>query len=276
MWARTAKFLISTSLLLSIDGSLIVIFGCLLYNIPINLGLIIASFLAVFSVYNLNKATDKAEDSINRPGIVSKSTSFYVIPSVIAMIVSLVIGALNGVFAILILSTPIFIGLLYSVKISKNIPRFKEITGAKSISVALSWSLIGALLPLASGAINAEEVFLVFIYIFIQVMINTIIFDAFDVKGDATIGIKTIPVALGLSNTRRVLFLANTILIPWTIFCYFQGLFVQFLPALIFGIAYGYLILWRYLDSGHRSLASDLLIDGEWVFIVPLMRFLLR
>jgi 4-hydroxybenzoate polyprenyltransferase len=276
MWARVVKFFVSSSLLLSVDGILIVIFGCFLYGIPINTELTIASFLAVFSVYNLNKATDKVEDSVNRPETRPKPTLFYVIPSLVALIVSLLIGALNGGFALIILSTPIIIGLLYSVKVSKKLPRLKEVTGAKSVSVALSWSLIGSFLPLSSQTINLEEVPLVFFYIFVQVMVNTMIFDAFDIKGDSVIKIKTIPTVLGRTMTRMVLLLTNTTLIFWIGFCYFEGFFIKFIPALLLGIVYGYIIIWRFLGKECRSLSSEILIDGEWLLVVPLMRLIIK
>ena len=42
-------------------------FGFLLYNSTIVPSLLLAAFLVTFGVYGLNKVTDKAEDSINKP-----------------------------------------------------------------------------------------------------------------------------------------------------------------------------------------------------------------
>ena len=197
MLLRTAKFLISTSLLLSLDGALIVIFGSYLYGTPINYQLTIGSSLAVFSVYNINKATDKREDAINRPETASKSTSYYIVPAIAAMIVSLFLGVLNGVFAVLILSTPFIVGLFYSVKMSPKLPRLKEVLGAKSFLVAFTWSMNGAFLPLPGQLLSFDKITLVFLYIFIQVTINTILFDALDAKGDSLMKINTLPIVLG-------------------------------------------------------------------------------
>ena len=273
MWARAAKLFISTSLLLALDGALIVIFGSYLYEIQINLQLTIAAFLAVFSVYNLNKATDKIEDKINQRETTSKSNSHYVALSIITMLVSLTIGALNSPFALLILATPIIIGLFYSIKISTKLPRLKEITGAKSLAVALTWSIAGALLPISSQPINPEKVTFVFTYIFALVIVNTILFDSLDTKGDLAMGIKTIPTVLGQNKTKKLLLLANSTLIIWLGFSYYAGLFIKFIPALLFGVIYSYVIIWKFL-SNTRKTSTEIMIDGQWLLIVPLMRFI--
>jgi 4-hydroxybenzoate polyprenyltransferase len=274
MWARAAKFLVSTSLLLAIDGTLIFLFGSYLYQTQINISLAVAAFLAVFSVYNLNKATDKVEDKINQRETASKSNSHYIALSIVTMLVSLTIGALNDAFAFIVLATPVVIGIFYSIKISPKIPRFKEITGAKSVLVALSWSLIGGLLPLYAQPINFEKLALVFTYIFAQVMINTILFDSLDTKGDLGSGIKTIPTALGPKRTKKLLLFANSALIAWLGFCYFENLFIKCIPALLMGVIYGYIIVLKFLNKDARKVSTEIIIDGEWLLIVPIMRLI--
>ena len=272
MWVRATKLLISTSLLLSLDGALIVVFGSLLYGTQMDLELVIAAFLAVFSIYNLNKITDKVEDSINQRERAFKTNKIYSVLSVGAIIISLAIGALKGFFYLLILLTPIILGIFYSVKMSNKLPRLKEITGAKSIIVAFSWSTTGAFLPLTSGTINFMETSLVFTYIFIQVLINTVLFDSFDTKGDLVTGIKTIPSLLGQSRTKVLLLSVNSTLIFWLGLCYIEGIFKQFLLPLLFGIIYGYLIILRFLGKNLREVSTEIIIDGEWLLIVPMMK----
>ncbi len=276
MLLRTVKFLVSTSLLLSLDGALIVIFGSFLYGTPVNYQLTIASFLAVFSVYNLNKATDKREDSINRPETASKSTSYYIVPSIAAMIVSLFLGVLNGVFAVLILGTPFIVGLFYSVKMSPKLPRLKEVLGAKSFLVAFTWSMNGAFLPLPAQLISLDKITLVFLYIFIQVTVNTILFDALDAKGDSLMRINTLPIVLGPKKAKSLLLLLNSTLILWLVFCEFEGLFTRFTYALFFGIIYSYVLIGIFLGKNKRTLRAELMIDGEWMPIVTLMKLIIK
>ncbi|MCW4019113.1 MAG: UbiA family prenyltransferase [Candidatus Bathyarchaeota archaeon] len=271
VWKKTATLLTSTSLLLAIDGPLIVFFGYLLYGIPINPKIIIASFLAVFSVYNLNKATDKAEDAINRPEMATKSTAYYVIPSLVTMSVSFMIAVSVSVFALLILMTPIIVGFLYSVKISSKLPRLKEIVGAKSVFVAFTWSLSGTFLPLTTGWVSAPRIELVFSYIFIQVIVNTILFDSLDTKGDAASGMKTLPIILGKRRTKLFLIATNSILCVWLVFCGIEGVFISYLPALGFGVFYSYVLIWHFMRGNCPRLLAEVLVDGQWFPIVILM-----
>jgi 4-hydroxybenzoate polyprenyltransferase len=193
---------------------------------------------------------------------------------VLAMAASLAIADLNSVFALLILTIPLIVGVFYSVKISSRLPRLKEVTGAKSILVALSWSVTGSLLPLSTQAVDLQRVCLVFSYVFIQVLVNTVLFDVLDTKGDLVTGIKTIPALLGLGQTRVFLMLANSALILWIAFCFADGLFLRFLPALLFGVMYGYGIICYFMRKNSRRISADIFIDGQWLLILPLMKII--
>lgn len=236
--------------------------------------IVLASFLAVFSVYNLNKATDKTEDAINRPGTTTKSTSYYVIPSVIAMIASFIIAVYVSIFALLILLTPILVGFFYSVKITSTLPRLKEIVGAKSVFVAFTWSLSGAFLPLTTGSTQGYRIVLVFSYIFLQVIVNTILFDVLDVKGDSASGMKTVPIVLGRNRTRNFLIFTNTVLCVWLVICGIEGLFMRYLPALEFGVFYTYVLIWHFIGGNCPRLLAEILVDGQWFPIVLIMKIL--
>src|SRR5665647_2007636 len=104
---KLLKLLTSTSIFLALNGSLVVVFGDFLYGIQNNPEVLLVAFLAVFSVYNLNKATDKKEDSVNKPETASRSAIYYVAPSVATMIFSLGIGASINLFAFFTIITPI-------------------------------------------------------------------------------------------------------------------------------------------------------------------------
>jgi 4-hydroxybenzoate polyprenyltransferase len=270
---RITRLLTSSSLLLALDGPLIVLFGYLLYGTPINWVIIAAAFLAVFSVYNLNKATDRVEDSINRPQQNTKPAAWYVIPSTVTMILSLWLGLSVSLSSFIILLLPFVVGFFYSVKLRSRVPRLKEIIGAKSVMVAFTWSLCGALLPLCSTTEGTAPVLLVFTYIFLQVTVNTILFDTLDVKGDGYSGLKTVPIALGKVKTKWLLIAINSVLLAWLALCGLEGFFITYLPALGFGIFYGYVLIWHFLreNKGNR-LCAEFLVDGQWLPIVLLIR----
>ncbi len=273
---KIVKFVTSSSLLLAVDGPLILLFGYFLYGVPVQYVLLVAASLCVFAVYSLNKVTDKIEDSINRPETVSKSKKYYVVPSVVAIVLGLVLGVTVNLMAVLILMAPLVIGLLYSVKISGSLPRLKEVTGVKSLMVALSWSLYGAFLPLVLQPVGFDKVFWVFAYVFIQVFVNTILFDFLDMKGDLASGTRTIPIKLGRNKTRWLLFASNSVLCLWLVSCGLNGLFLNFMPALGFGVLYTYVLIWNFSRDGVQRLQAELMVDGQWIPIVALMRLFLR
>jgi 4-hydroxybenzoate polyprenyltransferase len=150
-------------------------------------------------------ATDSKEDIINRSQTGPKTARHYLALSLTSMAGSIIIGALNGVYALLVLVSPLIIGAVYSVKLAKSIPRLKEIVGVKSLVVALSWGITGAFLPATANSIPFYMEALVFFYIFSQILVNTIIFDTLDVNEDRASGIKTVPLALGLKKTKMML-----------------------------------------------------------------------
>jgi 4-hydroxybenzoate polyprenyltransferase len=248
----------------------------MLYGIDVNITIIAASFLGVFSIYTLNKATDKREDRINRPDQSSRSATYYVAVSFVTMIFSLVLGASVNLLAFLILLTPTLVGILYSVRVSPRLPRLKEVVGAKSVLVAFSWSLYGAFLPLTLQGSDFPNIALIFTYIFMQVIINTILFDFFDIKGDKEAGIRTIPTVLGTQKTKKMLFLVNTALAIIITLCEIEGYFLKVLPALFFGVVYGYFIIWHFIREPVNRLSAELMIDGAWFPLVTFVKLILR
>jgi 4-hydroxybenzoate polyprenyltransferase len=248
----------------------------MLYGIDVNFTIIAASFLGVFSIYILNKATDKREDSINKPDQYSRSTIHYVVFFFVTMILSLILGYSVSIFAFIILLTPTLVGILYSVRVSPRLPRLKEVVGAKSVLVAFSWGLYGAFLPLTLHGSIFPNIALIFTYIFMQVLINTIMFDFFDVKGDKESGIRTLPTVLGTEKTKKMLYLVNTSIAIIIALCGIEGFFLNVLSALFFGVVYSYFIIWHFIRRPVNRLSAELLIDGSWFPLVTFVKILLR
>ena len=117
-----------------------------------------------------------------------------------------------------------------------------------------------------------------FVYVFVQMLVNTILFDTLDVRGDSVSGVKTIPVVLGLTKTRKLMTAINSTLLLWLAYCLIRGFFVNFVPALTFGVFYGYLVIWYFLRKDCRliRLQAELMVDGEWLPILAFVRLILR
>jgi 4-hydroxybenzoate polyprenyltransferase len=262
------KLISSTSLLLALNGSMVVIFSSFLLGYRIIPDLLLAAFLVTFSVYSLNKVTDKIEDSINRPEKTTKPVFYFLFPSIISMFMCLLIGLVEGLVPFIVLLNPLLIGLIYSVRVSKSLPRLKDIVGVKSFAVATSWALTGCLLPASVNGANLEKIALVFVYVFIRILVGTILCDFLDRKGDLISGVETIPLRLGRKKTRKLLVIINGFVVVWLVYCIARGLFMELMPALIFGCLYGYLAIWYFFKDKYQRLTANLMLDGEWFPIV--------
>jgi 4-hydroxybenzoate polyprenyltransferase len=274
--SKFTKFFFSNSIFLALNGALVFVFASLLYDTEISLPLLLGAFLITLSVYSLNMATDSEEDNINRSQTAPKTARHYLALSLTSMAGSIIIGILNGVYALLVLVSPLLIGAVYSVKIAKSIPRLKEVVGVKSLVVALSWGITGAFLPATMYPIPIYKELLVFFYVFTQILVNTIIFDTLDVNGDHASGIKTIPLALGLKKTKSLLLMINASFILWLGYCLYSGVFIHYLVTLAFGVGFETLLIWYFFQSSRPRLHAELLVDGEWVYLVLLMRLFIR
>jgi len=268
------RLVTSTSVFLAINAQMVAAFSSLLYGVRVEPRVLLIAFFVTFSVYNMNKATDRVEDSINRPETARRGAPFFLIPSITASVLCLLLSASMGSVALSVVLASFVASLAYSVRLIPSIPRLKEVVGVKSLLVALSWGFTGALLPASAQAVDLVRVAAVFTYIFIQLLVNTVLCDVCDVEGDRASGVRTLPIALGLSRTRSLLLAVNSLMLPWLLYCTTRGLFLEYMPALFFGAVYGYLIIWVFTRKGHNRLVVELAVDGEWIPLVTLMRLL--
>ena len=268
------RLVTSTSVFLALNAQMVVAFSSLLYGVEVKPVILLIAFFATFSVYNINRATDRAEDFINRPETASRGTNFYILPSITALMLCFFLSAVVGASTLLVIAALFISSIAYSVKLLPSIPRLKEIVGVKSVLVALSWGFTGAFLPASSWPVDPLKIALTFAYISIQLLVNTVLCDVCDMEGDMASGVRTIPIVLGLSRTRTLLLMVNSLMLPWLVYCLAQGLFLEYMPALLFGAVYGYLIIWVFSRKGHKRLLVELAVDGEWLPLVALMRLL--
>ena len=268
------RLVTSTSVFLAVNAQMVAAFSSLMYGVEVKPVKLLIAFLATFSVYNVNRATDRAEDSVNRPETASRGTRFFLVPSIAASILCLLLSASVGAQALLVVLTSFTASVAYSVKLLPSIPRLKEVVGVKSVLVALSWGFTGALLPASAQQVDPAKIALTFAYISIQLLVNTVLCDVCDVEGDVASGVRTLPIVLGFSRTRSLLLMVNSLMLPWLAYCLSRGLFLDYMPALFFGLIYGYAIILVFSGWRRGRLMVELAVDGEWIPLVALMRLL--
>jgi 4-hydroxybenzoate polyprenyltransferase len=220
--------------------------------------------MLTFAVYTLNLITDKAEDIVNR-GKLKQINKQLLIMSVISISLAFLFSAFLGVKAVIVISTPLLAGILYSVKIFPKIPRVKEVFAAKSIIVAFSWGISGALLPFILEDIKISKMFTIFLYVFIEIFIGTVLSDVLDMKGDFENGIKTIPLKFGIEKTKMILLLINTFLIPLFFYVWIQQVFIHNISIFAFGIAYGYFMIFYFCTEKRSRIMFETIIDGMFI-----------
>mgnify|MGYP003584514605 FL=1 len=147
--------------------------------------------------------------------------------------------------------------------------RLKDITGVKSLVVALIWGVQTAALPAydAGRDLLDPAVLAVVFYGSLSMFINTVYFDIGDMKGDRLEGVVTLPLHWGLRGTVKRLHLVNLIMAVWLAWMWRWGLVgraaLWLSPMAIF--------VWVFLRQA-RSEESDLgfwcdvIVDGAYVF----------
>ena len=234
--------------------------------------MLFAALLVTFSVYSFNKLTDRKEDLVNVPerfDFAKGKGSFLISFSVLSYAIALLLGALESGLVVPILLIPLCSGIIYSMKISPDVSRLKDIFVAKNFLVTLSCVAIATFLP-AIYLWNNTLIFLIFFFFFIKLFINTSLFDVRDVEGDEKQGVNSIPVIIGIDKTKKLLLGINSLLIPWLAVSIYLGLFTKYLPILIFCIAYGYWYIMHFCKKKAGKFSYDLVIDGEWMLLVVL------
>lgn len=236
--------------------------------------MVLATSLITYSVYSLNRVTDIEEDSSNIPervNFLQSKKNAIIFLSIFSYGVALVIGFLRDIKTLLIFLIPFMMGLIYSIKFSSF--RMKDLFAMKNITVSLSWSLPSSFLPYIFCP-NFKLAIMLFIFLFIKVFINTIVFDVRDIEGDRKVGAKTIPVIIGKKKTKFFLLMTNSILLLWIFICFLKNLFVSYLPVAFFSTIYGYWYIIAFCKEKNEKFAFDYLVDGEFLILAFIALFI--
>jgi 4-hydroxybenzoate polyprenyltransferase len=274
--SNIVHFFVSSSLFLALNSVLVVYFSAILYEVKVPPTILLLAFFTTIAVYSLNKLTDRTEDNINKPNQTTKIQSRFITPTIVCYAIALSIAFTKGYIVFLVLLIPLLIGFVYSVKLFKPLPRFK-LLNIKSVLVTFSWAFTGALLPtLTDTTIATEKILLVFLYLFIQIFVNAILFDILDMRGDKAINAKTMPLRFGKKKATYFLCIVNSLLFLWLGFCFTAGLFTKYLPVIMFGMIYSYGLIWYFTKNENKRFHAEIIADGEWIPIVIFLWLIAR
>lgn len=279
---NTFYFFIYSSIYLSIAGAAMVYISCVIQHIQCSFSLLAIMFLATFSVYNINRKTDEKEDAINhsdRYSFTSRYGKVLSTSAILAYILAIALGLCYGVKTALISAIPLVCGILYSIPwLPKKFRyrRLKEIPFVKNLVVAFAWASTPALLPVYSSSSKASvAAFVVIMFYFRLMFINSVTFDLRDTEGDTASGVKTIPVVFGVQRTINFLARSNILFgLVDLLVCsaYLSSKFTYLLSA---GMVYGNLYLFSFDKVKEKNLLCDAAADGQFLILGSLLSILI-
>jgi len=248
---------------LSIGAASVALMTMVLLRLPLSWEPLFVSFSCTFFLYNLNRRTDVKEDTVNCPQradfVRRHGRSLFALSAgsyATALVLAFISGLSMFIFAILLM----LIVILYSVF------RMKRIFLVKDITVAIGWTVIPLMTASFYGILSGHILAYVAAFVFLRVLITTVVFDVKDVKGDTLYGIGTIPGRHGLRATKHVLYAANGACLLLILWMWAQAVF----PLLICLIPVVVLYSCFYIGMLHRpdvEMVSYVLADGEFVLM---------
>jgi 4-hydroxybenzoate polyprenyltransferase len=267
-------FFLYSSLYLGCAATGMAYTSCIIQGIPFGAATGAVLFMVVFSVYNLNRKTDEAEDAINHANRFSFTRKFekpLIFAAIMAYGSAVVITFLISPVASVVTMIPLISGILYSLPLLPRgcvHRRLKEIPVMKNLIVSFAWGISFALIPaLISGEAAGPATLIVFAFIFCWTFIGSVLPDIRDRAGDAATGVTTIPVLIGVKNSRIVL----------TVFCLVSGGLIiaaglQFLKAaalavIISSLVYSQGCIILIEKTSYNDLLCDMISDGQFLLI---------
>jgi len=269
-------FLVYSNLYLALGGMSCAYLTMTILQVSIKLEPLLITFFMTWFLYSLNRLSDMKEDKINNPERVKffhKYGKYFLYTSgagyfILAFSSIIFFNIYIFIHAII----PMIIALGYSFF------RLKKYLLLKDIIVAVVWGNLALLTSAYYGFQYSTIAILIFTFIFLRVMVTTIMFDIKDIKGDKVTGVNTLPVRYGKRSTQISLYIINfsSIVFTLTIFRVFlQSYFVYFL---LIPIIYSFFYVKNIDKYGSKNFFYGLVVDGEllvfaiislvWVFIV--------
>ncbi len=216
-WARRSfRFLVRSQFLVAAGAAGMTTASSLLHGMPPSWTLLGTAFFYIYAMHILNHFLDKEAGQYNEPDraqFLSKHRDLLMALGVAAAVFSLALCALLGALPFALVLGMSVLGLLYSVPIIPkrwerrlSIHRLKDIPGSKTVSAALAWAFIVAVLPpVASLHFDEWATPLAFAYTLVLVFARCALFDILDVQGDLIVGKETIPIAMGEKGALKLL-----------------------------------------------------------------------
>ena len=176
------------------------------------------TMLFVFAMHLLNRIQERAGAvRFNTPEIAlfyARHRGLLTSLGVLASVAAIVLGFWMGLYAGLLLTAMLVMGRLYTVPLvaGPKLPwlkwrSLKDLPGSKTPLVALGWGVTASILPVigSDGGLSLPVTAVAFVFAAGMVFWRTALSDLLDIQGDRMVGRETIPILIGVKNTRKLL-----------------------------------------------------------------------
>ena len=234
------------------------------------------AFFYIYAMHVLNRFLDKGASAYNDPEVATfyrKYRSFLIVSGIVSIISALALSWYLGLWVFFAMVGLNLLGIAYSIPLVPErirhlwrYSRIKDFPGSKTLSEALAWGVVIALLPLLGGHARALLASVAaFIFVFSLTYIRSALFDIFQEQGDLFVGAETLPITLGEERTLLLLKGVALFLGLFLIAAPLSGAVGPFSYLLLFTVLFSTLCLFayerRWLHPGRRF---EALVEGNF------------
>lgn len=261
--------------LLILGTSGVIFTSAFLLDIPITLNFLLAVYLIFYVIYSYNRLKEFKSDFLTNPSRTQHIKKYINhLPFIIFCSTLTVVFLLmhSGNFWNLIFGFSILLSGVFYTKYFKKIT--KKIAGFKSFYASFVWALLVLFLSFYYSLPLNLPVFLIFTFVFLRLLTNTIFSDIKDIELDKKDNLKTIPILFGKKKTLSYLHILNIFsFVPIVV-----GVFMNLLPLFSLILLIFYLYSLFYLKMiGYKKTdvcrLSYVMVDGEYA-LWPIVLFL--
>lgn len=217
---RLARALVYSSLFMAVVAAVEVGIATVLLGVPLTPAPLVVGLVA-FAVYTIDSVADADTDVLSAPGRANFARRYadqLMVAAALAYGCAVAVSVLGGPVALVLTLLPGAFWVLYAsdwlpstgrllARFDVTVPRLKDVFLVNSLLVAVGWATALTFLPIAfADASLTPTVGVVFGYFLLRSFVDVEIPNVRDVEADAAIGVATLPVVLGVTWTRWVLY----------------------------------------------------------------------
>lgn len=253
--------------LLSLGAASIVFTSAVLLDTRITWDFLLVAYLIFYVIYAYNKLRELGIDLITNPKRtehIEKYTKYSLVGLLIAVVVTVFILARYGNFFSMLFGITILVGGVLYTECFKKFT--KNIVGFKSFYVSFIWAALVPFLALYYNLQFSISLFLMFLFVFLRLMVNTIFFDIKDIESDNSRHLKTVPIIMGEKGVLNFLQILNLLsFVPLVVGVHYKIIPEISLVLLIFSLySFFYLYLVRSQKTNIQELSYSV-VDGEYI-----------